>query len=734
MKSSTASTYPNPFIILLILISSLLWQACDMLETAPEQERVLVDEFTPRTPPVSTKHSKLRHPQLLANAQVKTRADIPGKNGTDEVHLFLAFNTYEADGITRRVLDKYGITRRVLDKYGDQIRIKVSIDRAVEGITIALNSAIFDTFMADFENDSDFLYAEPDALFDMGSLVSYNQDPNNNQMKSWGIDRLAASSDNFMDSDVHVYVLDSGISSDDVHLIERKDFTMLFTNRDQDYIDEADILATPYFDPGSDGNPEDESGHGTHVAGTIGAIDNTTGVIGVAPGVKLHSLKVLTAEGRTDITTLLAAIDYVVHEKLASPNRPMAMNMSLGMDIGDTAYNVLDNAVQQAISSGIVVVLSAGNAGQNVATYSPAHVEQAITVGAYDVNNLFSTYSNHGPLVDILAPGDQIISLTHLPEEAARHENIMASGTSFAAPHVTGTVARFLAQNQNASPAQVRAALLESSVYAVKNAPVGTTGKTPMLTTLEQLNVPPFFQYAILSNGILGISRDLYVGVEGDAPINANIFTNSDLYLNSSTAIIEGFAYYNGTANVPNALNQAIQPRYNPGNLPAYKQADPVAVPDFSVNDFKHLAAESSTSNLYLQGHYELGTKENPKIFYVKSKIITQGPVTFSGYGIFLAGKGIDIQHNVSAVDYGETSLAFYTDQNILVRNNLEVAAQLFAKEDVNLGGNSTLYGNITAGGVVKMAGALDVYYRPTIPELTEPFWPSNGNSTNPRN
>ena len=497
--------------------------------------------YGPEAAPVSDRSAKFRHPQLLESAMSQTAA---GKfAGEEDVHLFIGFNEYEADGITRRVLDKYGITLRILDEYGitrrvldeygitqrvldefgitqrvldefggltmellvaygitqrvldefgvtqeeleaqlasfeTDFRLRVRIDNALPGITVSFGSDFLDEFLLAIVNDFDIAFVEPDTEMMGDTFVDRSRKKSKNQMTPWNLERIGGLSTAFNNQDVHVYMLDSGVYDRDLNLVEMKDFTMLFKNRDQETWDDSNIINMPVFDPGTAGDPVDHSGHGTHGAGTIGALDNTAGIVGVAPGVKLHSLKVLTDEGRTDITTVMAALDYVTDQKQQHPLTPMVVNLSLGMDIGTTAYNVLDEALKRATYFGVVVVVSAGNNGMDASTYSPAHVNEAITVGAYDHNNAFEAYSNYGPVVDLLAPGEMVVSLPHRATDADGGWNILMSGTSMAAPHVTGAAALYLALHPDESPAMVKQALINYGAATIGNLPAGTTDRS----------------------------------------------------------------------------------------------------------------------------------------------------------------------------------------------------------------------------------------------------------------
>jgi hypothetical protein len=160
-----------------------------------------------------------------------------------------------------------------------------------------------------------------------------------------------------------------------------------------------------------------------------------------------------------------------VIEDYRANRRPTVVNMSIGEHIGTTEYTSLDYAVQQAIAEGIVVVVSAGNFGQDASHSTPAHVEQAITVGSFGMSGWFSPFSNYGPQVDILAPGEDVISFN---EKGKIHA---MSGTSMAAAHVTGAAALYLSENPAATPAEVQAALLSSAKAVITGVPSNTTNR-----------------------------------------------------------------------------------------------------------------------------------------------------------------------------------------------------------------------------------------------------------------
>jgi len=252
---------------------------------------------------------------------------------------------------------------------------------------------------------------------------------------TWGLDRIdqtdlpldTAYTYNGTAANVHAYVIDTGINFNHAEFGGR---------------------AVQGFDSVGDGrNGNDCNGHGTHVAGTIGG-----NVYGVAKGVQLHAVRVLNCNGAGTTSGVIAGVDWVA----ANHQAPAVANMSLG----GGRSTALDNAVRNAIASGVSFAIAAGNENGNACFTSPARVPEAITVAASGANDVRASFSNYGSCVDVFAPGVNITSAWSTANNVTR----TISGTSMASPHVAGVAARYLAANPDKTPAEVEAVLTNNAV------------------------------------------------------------------------------------------------------------------------------------------------------------------------------------------------------------------------------------------------------------------------------
>jgi subtilisin family serine protease len=185
------------------------------------------------------------------------------------------------------------------------------------------------------------------------------------------------------------------------------------------------------FTSGKDGKSlDDGNGHGTHVAGTIAAIDNTEGVIGVAAGATVIPVKVLGARGSGSYSGVIAGINHVA----ANGSSGDVANMSLGGPVSQAVDDAVKNAAQ---SSGVKFVLAAGNESDDANNHSPARVNgnNIYTISAMNSNDSWASFSNYGnPPIDYAAPGVSIKSTW----KNGSYNTI--SGTSMAAPHAAGVL------------------------------------------------------------------------------------------------------------------------------------------------------------------------------------------------------------------------------------------------------------------------------------------------------
>ncbi|MBU8975386.1 S8 family serine peptidase [Lysobacter sp. MMG2] len=267
-----------------------------------------------------------------------------------------------------------------------------------------------------------------------------------------------------------VAVLDTGITSHsdlNANVLPGYDFVTDITmandgnGRDANASDPGDWVAANSC--GYAHAARNSSWHGTHVAGTIAAVTNNgKGVAGVAPAAKILPVRVLGKCGgyTSDIADgIVWASGGTVAGVPANANPAEVINMSLG---GTAACGATyQNAINSAVSRGTTVVVSAGNSNADASTATPANCNNVIAVAATTSAGVRSSFSNHGSLVDIAAPGSDILSTLNSGTTAPGTESYATyQGTSMAAPHVSGVVALMQAASTTPkTPAQIEAIL-----------------------------------------------------------------------------------------------------------------------------------------------------------------------------------------------------------------------------------------------------------------------------------
>jgi subtilisin family serine protease len=256
---------------------------------------------------------------------------------------------------------------------------------------------------------------------------------------TWGLDRIDQASlplsttfsYNNTGVGVNAYIVDTGIRLTHSQFVGR--------------------VSTGYDAVTAGGNANDCNGHGTHVAGTVGGTTH-----GVAKAANLIAVRVLDCAGSGTTAGVIAGVDWVANNHV----KPAVANLSLG----GGASTTLDNAVANAVTQGVTMVVAAGNGNmggkaQPACNYSPARVPTAITVSATSSTDAKASYANYGSCVDIFAPGNSITSAWYTSDIATS----TISGTSMASPHVAGVAALYLQSNGTASPATVTNAIISSA-------------------------------------------------------------------------------------------------------------------------------------------------------------------------------------------------------------------------------------------------------------------------------
>lgn len=337
-----------------------------------------------------------------------------GSTGGDYIVVFK-----ESGGENERRLSTQQLANQVATQYGGTI--SHVYDSALDGFAA--------TFSGDISAIASLSYVDfvvTDQLVETSTI----QLP----VSSWGLDRIDqrnrplsnsyAYDENTDGTGIHVYVIDTGIRASHTDLGGR--------------VSGGTSVV--------DGTTDDCSGHGTHVAGTIGGEE-----YGVAKGVALHPVKVFPGcGGSTATSNIIAGVDWVTNNRV----NPAVVNMSLG----GPNNPAMDLAVENSINSGIVYVVAAGNDDNNACSKSPARVGAALTIGSSTDKDKRASTSNYGSCVDLFAPGKDIVSagIANNTAEAT------LSGTSMAAPHVAGAAALFLDANPNAPVAAVNDFIINS--------------------------------------------------------------------------------------------------------------------------------------------------------------------------------------------------------------------------------------------------------------------------------
>lgn len=649
---------------------------------------------------------KFRHGHLLESA-----SSVAGKNGKTKLILKLK---------PQKILDRYQILDRykVLERYQLLERFEIverySYDYVFDGFAIETNTETLPELFSALAADPEIDTFEPDfSVSGRPFALGYQSEAGEGELLPWSLERIGAVQEDKISElqDVVLFVVDTGVDHDDVKLKLEHDFST-----------------------GLESDGVDPDGHGTHIAGIAAAEINGKGLSGIAPKTQVYSLKVLGNESDEaiesddlDLSTAIAAVEYIARFKHENQHVPVVANLSFGADVGSEAYTALDDAIVAASAMGVTFVVSAGNDGADAATYTPAHVAEAITVGAYDPANRFASFSNFGGTVDILAPGVDIISLKAGEEKESRNYATM-SGTSMAAAHVSGAVARFLALNQQAAPWQVADAITASGRDWVTGTPSGTTTTSVYVGSghldgayggagLMQQHVGPFGSYALTAGNEIKFEGQTIIR---SASSNASLLSNGKISLKDNGSIVEGFGYHAAGID-ENLAIQVFVPKENTLGLPAhseFKDQLPIDVPDAQSFEAR---ATRQFGGMEMAGTYDLG---EGGIWYINGNLKTVGPTTFTGTGILIVKGSLEIKHpfaNSAGV------IGIYVDNTIKTSKDAgltRITGALFA-DTIKLEGSLEFTGQAVAGSTfeVKNEARLDMKYLRVPAELTRPLW-----------
>ncbi|HEY1011506.1 MAG TPA: S8 family peptidase [Herpetosiphonaceae bacterium] len=315
----------------------------------------------------------------------------------------------------------------------------ISADYTYSSVLNGFAANLSDSQVKELSSNPNVAYVEQDQVISLSAEQADATQTN----APWGLDRIdqrnrplsGSYTYNTTASNVTAYIIDTGIANTHSQFGGR---------------------ATNVFNSAG-GSSADCNGHGTHVAGTVGA-----STYGVAKGVKLRGVKVLACNGSGSNSGVIAGMDYVRNNAV----KPAVANMSLG-----GGYSAATNtAATNLANSGVFLAVAAGNENQNACNVSPASASGTLTVAASDSSDRKASFSNYGNCVDVYAPG---VSITSTWLNGGTNS---ISGTSMASPHAAGVGALYKGANGDASSSTIVTWIINNSTA---NVITGNVSGTP---------------------------------------------------------------------------------------------------------------------------------------------------------------------------------------------------------------------------------------------------------------
>ncbi|MDB9786543.1 S8 family peptidase [Bacteriovoracaceae bacterium] len=534
---------------------------------------------------------------------------------------------------------------------------------ASQSIIIAL---LTDTEQANVSTLNNVIYIEEDSAIWMGE--QYRQMVTN----QWGLDRIDSTQglDGYFNyqhtgKDVDIYIVDSGVRGDHQEFQERV------------------LIGKNFFDEKMNGNT-DCQGHGTHVAGTTAGSN-----FGVAKKATIIPATVLGCDGRGYISTLLRAIKWIKTRSVERLPRKSVANFS----ISASKSEILNIAIKDLVSNGVSAVVAAGNAYGDACLYSPSSEGTAITVGAINMDDSIASFSNKGSCVDLFAPGVDIQSASYLSSSMTTKK----SGTSMAAPHVTGVVALILEQYPNFTPKQISNHLVNSASFPKPVVDFDCRGSIEPNRILKTSHLS--------DDGApweVDLSGSRY---EGKFPFWNNLMTgkNKDICFQFEATIVKT----NNNANPDNApLLVGLSTHILPIDFDSYRKTNfeckvPINLYRFDIRNTSQRSFQNASINRYtekkLDDIFELNQFRS---FYVRME-------TYNDKFIFVVGKGdepgVDVLHSFEVPESDNLAPKYFS---LSTHSNFDIKTKNIRRCNESLDStNKTCKWKIVSGGPKRYVG-----------------------------